>query len=105
MQRHRGDRLRILEPLKYFWLFVTLFLVSCGGNVAQYNQQPPPPPTTTVSDSQHYAAANGATSGDGSIGNPWDLATALAGPAAVHPGDTIWLRGGLYGGAEGTVGT
>jgi hypothetical protein len=104
MQRHRGDPLRIFEPLKYFWLFATLFLVSCAGNVAQYNQQPPPP-TTTVSDSQHYAAPNTATSGDGSIGNPWDLATALAGPAAVHPGDTIWLRGGLYGGADGTIGT
>ena len=24
------------------------------------------------------------------------LATAMAGPAAVHPGDTIWLRGGTY---------
>ena len=24
------------------------------------------------------------------------LAAALAGPAAVHPGDTIWLRGGTY---------
>ena len=30
------------------------------------------------------------------MSRPWDLATALAGPSAVHPGDTIWLRGGRY---------
>ncbi len=30
--------------------------------------------------------------------NPWALQTALAQPAAVHPGDTIWLRGGTYTG-------
>ena len=44
----------------------------------------------------HYAAPFGTPSGDGSIGRPWDLATALRPPAAVQPGDTIWLRGGTY---------
>ena len=29
---------------------------------------------------------------------PWDLQTALNHPAAVHPGDTIWVRGGTYSG-------
>src|SRR5436190_10473156 len=38
----------------------------------------------------------GSPSGDGSFTEPWDLATALAGPAAVTPGSTIWLRGGTY---------
>ena len=28
--------------------------------------------------------------------NPWNLATALAQPSSVHPGDTIWLLGGTY---------
>jgi hypothetical protein len=69
--------------------------------VSPASAPPPPPPT----GSQHYVAPNGSSSGDGSIGNPWDLATALAGPSAVKPGDTIWLRGGLYGGANGTPGT
>ncbi len=36
--------------------------------------------------------------GTGTITNPWALATALAQPAAVHAGDTIWLRGGTYTG-------
>jgi hypothetical protein len=36
--------------------------------------------------------------GDGSFANPWGLQTALSQPAVVHPGDTIWLRGGTYAG-------
>src|SRR5438132_695952 len=41
-----------------------------------------------------YASPTGSPSGDGSLTNAWDLTTALAGPAAVTPGSTIWLRGG-----------
>ena len=48
---------------------------------------------------EFYVAPNGSSSGNGSISNPWKLATALAHPAAVRPGDTIWLRGGVYSGA------
>jgi len=43
-----------------------------------------------------YASPTGSPSGDGSFAHPWDLATALSGPAAVTPGSTIWLRGGTY---------
>ncbi len=43
-----------------------------------------------------YASPTGSPSADGSFANPWDLATALSGPAAVTPGSTIWLRGGTY---------
>jgi hypothetical protein len=50
-----------------------------------------------------YAAPLGSTQGDGSITNPWDLTTALAGPPAIKPGDTIWLRGGTYGSGGSTV--
>lgn len=48
---------------------------------------------------QYYAAPTGLPSGDGSIGNPWDLQTALNGGAptgTLDPGDTIWVRGGVY---------
>jgi hypothetical protein len=44
----------------------------------------------------HYVAPNGKPTGDGSITNPWDLQTALNQPSSVQPGDTIWLRGGVY---------
>ena len=43
-----------------------------------------------------YAAPLGVASGTGSISSPWDLQTALNQPSSVKPGDTIWLRGGVY---------
>ena len=52
------------------------------------------PAITAATD--HYVATNGSPSGDGSMGNPWDLQTALNQPASVQPGDTIWLLGGTY---------
>ena len=56
---------------------------------------PPPPGTHTG----WYAAPNGSSSGDGSSGRPWNLATALSGGnGKVQPGDTVWLRGGTYAG-------
>ncbi|HUB34987.1 MAG TPA: right-handed parallel beta-helix repeat-containing protein, partial [Bryobacteraceae bacterium] len=52
-----------------------------------------------------YVSVSGSPAGDGSEAHPWDLATALAQPGAVRPGDTIWIRGGRYGdgSAEATV--
>ncbi len=47
----------------------------------------------------YYAATTGAPSGDGSFSDPWDLQTALNGGsphATVQPGDTVWVRGGVY---------
>ena len=46
-----------------------------------------------------FAAPDGSADGDGSEANPWDLATAFAQPAALQPGGTLWLRGGVYEGA------
>src|SRR5262245_14616354 len=45
-----------------------------------------------------YVAPNASANGTGSVTNPWRLQGALSQPAAVHPGDTIWLRGGTYSG-------
>src|ERR1700741_5077229 len=45
-----------------------------------------------------YVSPDGTPYGDGSAAHPWDLKTALAQPSAVRPGDTIWLRGGIYRG-------
>ena len=55
-------------------------------------------PPATSSGNQFYVAPNGSKQGNGSTGNPWDMATALAHPSAVKPGDTIWVRGGVYEG-------
>ncbi len=45
---------------------------------------------------EHHVSPTGQPSGDGSAARPWDLATALAQPAAVAPGDTLWLHQGTY---------
>ena len=57
--------------------------------------------TNSASAANFYVSPTGTTStapGTGTITNPWALQTALSQPAAVHPGDTIWLRGGTYTG-------
>ena len=52
-----------------------------------------------ASAADFYVAANAGAGGTGTLSNPWKLQTALDHPAAVDPGDTIWLRGGTYTGA------
>jgi hypothetical protein len=52
---------------------------------------------TRAGGAEFFVAPNGKSSGNGSIANPWDLATALGQPSAVKPGATIWVRGGNYG--------
>lgn len=39
-----------------------------------------------------------ATSGNGSIANPWSLSIALNHTNSIQAGDTLWLRGGTYTG-------
>ena len=47
---------------------------------------------------EFVVSPDGRSDGDGAKARPWDLATALAHPASVKPGDTIWLLGGTYRG-------
>jgi hypothetical protein len=51
---------------------------------------------TVAPAADFYAAPDGKPAGVGSAAAPWDIATAFAPPAAVRPGDTVWLRGGVY---------
>ncbi len=44
---------------------------------------------------QWYVAPEAASQGAGSISSPWLLQTALTNPA-IQPGDTVWLRNGVY---------
>ena len=46
---------------------------------------------------QWFVAPDGKPDNAGTLAAPWDIVTALsAPPAAIRPGDTIWLRGGVY---------
>jgi hypothetical protein len=51
---------------------------------------------STLFAAEFYVSPNAASGGNGSFSNPWKLQTALDHPSAVQPGDTIWLRGGIY---------
>jgi hypothetical protein len=48
---------------------------------------------------EYYVATSGGPTNPGTLASPWDLQTALNGgfPAnTIHPGDLIWVRGGVY---------
>lgn len=47
---------------------------------------------------EFHAAPTGTAQGDGTISQPWDLATALSANERVKPGDTLWLQEGIYRG-------
>ena len=51
-----------------------------------------------VRGTDFYVSPDGTSGSDGSIASPWNLQHALDQPSGVHPGDTIWLRGGTYAG-------
>jgi hypothetical protein len=51
---------------------------------------------TAQAPRQLYASPAGSASNDGSLARPLDLDTALSSQGPVRPGDTVWLRGGVY---------
>lgn len=53
---------------------------------------------TTAAARDVHVAPTGTADGDGSIANPYDLATVFAAKANVQPGDTVLLKGGQYDG-------
>lgn len=87
---------------QFLFLYAVLLLLACSfSHVAQPAatvQSLTYLPLVIVTHSSFYAAPDGKPSNDGSLDSPWDLATALNQPQEVHPGDTIWLRGGTYRG-------
>ena len=50
-----------------------------------------------------FVAPNGSPTNNGSADQPLDLATALSANSPARPGDTIWLRGGVYVGVYTSV--
>lgn len=77
-----------------FWLLFTIIPAGIALGTFGLNrhvQTDPPGRSFYVSPCGHPGAT-------GTLDHPWDLATALAQPQAVQPGDKIWLRGGTYHG-------
>lgn len=60
---------------------------------------PPVGRSQSLAQSRYYASPTAVAGGSGTAARPWSLATALSGGAGrLHPGDTVWLRGGTYRG-------
>jgi hypothetical protein len=51
---------------------------------------------TTAAGAEFFVAPSGRANATGTTADPWDIATALAQPRVVGPGDVIWLRAGIY---------
>lgn len=85
-------------------------LVACGGGqrAPELPREPSPPRPPPSSGGVWYVSPFGTPDGDGGPDRPLDLATALSANSPARPGDTIWLRGGVYRGGvtshlEGTA--
>lgn len=52
--------------------------------------------SANVVANRFFVSSNADKNGNGSISEPWLLQTALNQPAELKPGDTVWVRGGVY---------
>lgn len=71
--------------------------IKCGTPTEPAPTEPPPtqpPPATNTRD--WFAKPDGA--GDCTVNKPCSLATAIGDKSPMRPGDTLWLRGGVYKG-------
>ena len=55
--------------------------------------------TAQARGADFYASTIGSPAGAGTLADPWDLQTALSQTGTVQPGDTVWVRGGVYEGS------
>lgn len=49
-----------------------------------------------LNGASYFVSNTAKLTGDGSMLNPWTLQKAFDHPAALKPGDTVWIRGGIY---------
>ncbi len=61
-------------------------------------QRPPEPKESRPQERDSSSRQTPRPRETATFASPWQLQTALNHPSAVHPGDTIWLRGGTYDG-------
>jgi len=73
---------------------------ACGSSTSPNSSNPCPGSAVPTPNIGVYVAPGGANSGSGTLAQPWDLTTALA---CSQPGDTAWLRGGVYRGSFRTA--
>ncbi len=87
---------------KTLYLPTVSYIPEAKGGIPGMPSSPRQPPVLPTGGQEFFVSPSGSSSGDGSRARPWDLTTALDHPAAVRPGDTLWLLGGVYGGGGST---
>lgn len=97
------DRLRQAKSKSFryrplIWLLLSLFAITAPFSPPAGRAAGREFVSSAAGSADFYVAPTGTPAGDGTLTNPWDLATALSHPSQVQPGDTIWLRGGTYRG-------
>jgi hypothetical protein len=92
---HHGVRSTVLAVA--LLLVSSLAALSLSERTAPERQEQPV--AVRAEATSFFVAPDGRPDTNGSIDEPWDLATALSHPDVVAPGSTIWLRGGTYEGA------
>jgi hypothetical protein len=85
-----------MRPRAALWLLTAgTLVVFCGGALANYARTIS---THKQTANEWFVSSDGSASNNGTIDSPWNLRTALDHPPEVIPGDTIWIRGGIYEG-------
>ncbi len=77
----------------------TITITTPAGGIQPTPTPLPPLPPPAGRTTGVFVAPNGKADNPGSKARPLDLATALSHRGPAKPGDTIWLRGGVYRGA------
>ena len=77
-----NNQLNQVENLKKRGIIMALMLVICAAPIS--------------TGAEFYVSPNGKQKGTGTKEDPFDIVAALSGRESVQPGDTVWLRGGIY---------
>ena len=59
---------------------------------------------SSASAADWFVSTDGTAGGDGSVGRPWDIGSALGGRKEIGAGDTVWIGGGVYKFADRKLG-
>lgn len=85
------NRIKLTENFNVGLVFILGIIMLIVAILALGTSNADAPPHT------YYVAPNGNPNNSGNIDQPWDLTTALSKASLVKPGDTIYLRDGVYG--------